>query len=112
METKLTLKMEEKLLRKAQTLAKIKGVDRSQILRDLIHRGLEEEKLWTAVDLYKRGETMEYAANLTHTNLWDLIEFMHKHNITRNFDAEQDLLLYAKILEADYPELSKKILDI
>ena len=75
-------------------------------------RGLEEEKLWRAVDLYKRGETMEYAAKLTHLNIWDLIEFLQKHNITQNLDAEQERLLYTKILEADYPELSKKILDL
>jgi len=108
----LTVRSKKDIVKELDHLAKIKGVDRSQILRELIHRGLEEEKLWTAVDLYKRGETMEYAANLTHANLWDLIEFMHKHNITQKFDAEQDCLLYAKILEADYPELSKKILDL
>ena len=108
----LTVRSKKDIVKELDHLAKIKGVDRSQILRELIHRGLEEEKLWTAVDLYKRGETMEYAANLTHVNLWDLIEFMHKHNITQNFDSEQEGLLYAKILEIDYPELSKKILDL
>ena len=108
----LTVRSKKDIVKELDHLAKIKGVDRSQILRELIQRGLEEEKLWTAVDLYKRGETMEYAANLTHVNLWDLIEFMHKHNIAQNFDSEQEGLLYAKILEIDYPELSKKILDL
>ncbi len=108
----LTVRSKKDLVKELDHLAKIKGVDRSQILRRLIYRGLEEEKLWTAVDLYKRGETMEYAANLTHVNLWDLIEFMHDHKITQNFDTEQERILYAKILETDYPELSKKILDL
>ena len=108
----LTVRSKKELVKELDHLAKIKGGDRSQILRQLIHRGLEEEKLWTAVDLYKRGETMEYAANLTHVNLWDLIEFMHNHKITQNFDTEQERLLYSKILEAGYPELSKKILEL
>ena len=37
METKLTLKMEEKLLRKAQILAKIKGVTLPQMVVDYLN---------------------------------------------------------------------------
>ena len=108
----LTVRSKKDVVKELDHLAKIKGIDRSQILRQLIHRGLEEEKLWTAADLYKKGETIEYAANLTHVNIWDLIEFMHEHKIMQNFDVDQEQLFYSKILEADYPELSKKILDL
>ena len=81
METKLTLKMEEKLLRKAQILAKIKGVTLPQMVVDYLN---------SIVALYKKAPAQSLI-------LSEITGVLHLDTDKRHFQAN-----YKRHLEEKY----------
>ena len=81
-------------------------------MRQIIEKGLKKERISVAIGLYQEGNSIELAAEKAHVNLWDLMEQIHKLNMTMRFNLEEEKLLISQALEKSYPELSKKILDI
>ena len=81
METKLTLKMEEQLLRKAQTLAKIKGVTLPQMIADYLN---------SIVALYKKAPAQSLI-------LSEITGILHSDTNKRHLQAD-----YKRHLEEKY----------
>jgi predicted HTH domain antitoxin len=93
-------------------VAALKHLDRASLLRIILEKGLEKEKIDLAVELYLQGDTMEHAANVANVSLWDLLDALNARGITRHFDASTEKLFVAKALEGEFPDLAKKILKL
>lgn len=108
----ISVREKKQIVEELDKLAKLQGLDRAQILRKIIEKGIENEKILIAIELYHQGNSLEQAAVKSNVNIWDLIDEIHKRGISMRFQADEEKLLYAKMLEKDYPELSKKILKL
>lgn len=71
-----------------------------------------KQKLEFGIELYQKGETLERAANISGTSLWDLIEEVKKRGITSKFDIEQEKELYIRAFAKNDKELADKIRNI
>ncbi|HME56234.1 MAG TPA: hypothetical protein VKM55_28795 [Candidatus Lokiarchaeia archaeon] len=106
----LTVRSRKDVLEELDRVAALKHLDRAQLLRIILEKGLEKEKLDLAIELYLQGETMERAANVANVSIWDVMDALNARGITRRFDANQEKAFFAKALEKEYPELARKIL--
>ncbi len=70
------------------------------------------EKLNLAVELYQKGDTLEKAAERADVPLLDLIDILHVRGISSKFNLEEEKLLLSNALRQNYPEISKKILEL
>ena len=109
---KLSVRSRKEVIDELDHLAQIKGVDRAQLLCQFIEKGLEKEKVRTAIELYQNGDTLERACNRVDVSLWDVIEAMRQRGITTKFDFALEKLAYARAVEEFAPELAKKILEL
>jgi predicted HTH domain antitoxin len=108
----LTVRSRKDVVSELDRVAALKHLDRAQLLRIILEKGLEKEKLDLAIEFYMHGETMERAANLANVSIWDVMEALHARGITRRFDAAQEKVFMAKALEKEYPDLARKILKL
>ncbi len=108
----ISIRSKKEMVEELDNLAKLEKVDRAQLIRRIIEKGLTEEKLTMAVALYQKGDTLEKAASRANVSLWDLIDFLHVRGITTQFNMNEEKLLLSNALRQNYPELSKKILDL
>ena len=108
----ISVRSKKEIIEELDKLAELKGMDRAQIIRAILERGVKEEKLTVALDLYQRGDSLERAAEITNVSLWDLMDEMNSRGLTKRFDITQEKILVAEALEKEFPELSKKILEI
>ena len=108
----ISIRSKKEMVEELDNLAKLEKVDRAQLIRKLIEKGLFEEKLTMAVALYQKGDTLERAASLANVSLWDLIDFLHVRGISTQFNIQEEKLLLANALKQKYPELSQKILEL
>lgn len=100
------------MVEELDNLAKLEKVDRAQLIRKIIEKGIGEEKLTMAVALYQKGDTLERAASLANVSLWDLIDFFHIQGISTQFNIQEEKILISNALKLKYPDLSKKILEM
>ena len=107
-----TIRSKKELVDEIDRLANLRHVDRSQILRTLIEKGLEKEKLLTAWELYQNGESFERAAEKARVSVWDMIDFMATMGYTKKFELQSQKELYSKILEDLNSDLAEKIRDL
>lgn len=108
----LTVRTKKKFIEEIDQLATIKGVDRAQIIREILERGLQKEKIKVAIELYQEGNSLERAANLASINIWDLLDALYTLGIPQRIDLKQEKLLLAQAFEKELPEISKKILEL
>ena len=108
----LTVRSRKDVVSELDRVAALKHLDRAQLLRIILEKGLEKEKLDLAIELYLKGETMERAANMTNVSIWDVMDALNVRGITRRFDANQEKAFLAKALETEYPDLARKILKL
>ncbi|MHA1520457.1 MAG: UPF0175 family protein [Promethearchaeota archaeon] len=108
----ISIRAKKKMVEELDHLASLKGLDRAQIIREIIKKGLVEEKLNMAIELYQKGDSLEKAAELANVLLWNLIDILHVRGISTKFTIEEEKLLLSNALRHDYPELSKKILKL
>jgi len=108
----LTVRTKKKFIQEIDQLASIKGVDRAQIIREILERGLEKEKIKVAIELYQEGNSLERAANLANVNIWDVLDAIYSLGIPKKIDLKQEKLFFAQAFEKELPEVSKKILEL
>ena len=65
-----------------------------------------------AIEIYQEGNSLELSAQKAHVNLWDLIEQIHLRGISTRFNLEEEKIFFSESLEKEFPELSKRILDM
>jgi predicted HTH domain antitoxin len=105
----LSVRMKKEKLKELDEIAKLIGVDRATIVRNLIDYGIHMKRIDIAIELYQKGETLEKAANLTKSSIWDLIDEIKKRGITSKFDIEQEKSTILNIFGKENKELAEKI---
>ncbi len=106
----LTVRSRKDIVIELDRIAALKHLDRAQLLRIILEKGLEKEKVEVAIELYVQGDTMERAANIANVSIWDVMDALIARGITPRFDLNQEKAFLAKALEKDNPDLARKIL--
>jgi len=112
MTSNLSVRLKEDNLKELDKLANLLGVDRATIVRDVIKIGLETKKIDIAIELYQKGNTLEQAAKITNTSLWDLIDEVKKRDITSKSDIEQMKSMIMKTIAKNNENLTKKVREL
>ena len=108
----LTVRSKRAVVTELDRVAALKNLDRAQLLRIILEKGLEKEKVDLAVSLYIDGETLERAANVVNISIWDLMDALRSKGINQHFDLNQEKIYVAKALEKDFPGIARKILNM
>ncbi len=70
-------------------LSSILKLDKSSLIRQLIHRGIEEDKKERAIDLYSKGKlTLEGASKFAGIYIGDFMELMKEKGLESNLTLE------------------------
>jgi len=104
--------MKKEKLKELDEIAKLIGVDRATIVRNLIDSGIHMKRIDIAIELYQKGATLEKAANLTKSSIWDLIDEIKKRGITSKFDIEQEKSTIINIFGKENKEFAEKIKEL
>ena len=112
MSSSISIRVDKEVIQDLDHLAKLLGLDRATIVRKILNDGMPRARIDIGIVLYEKGETMERAAEISGSTLWDLIEEAHSRRISRPFDLEQEKSLFARVLGKDDPQLKEKILKL
>jgi len=89
--TVTTLRMDQKILREVDAIAKREQVDRTSILRQVLAAGMREIKIRYALTLYQNGNvSVGKASELAGINLWEFLDVLKMRNI--GFRTDEDHL--------------------
>jgi len=86
--TSLSIRTEKKILDELDRLASLRQVDRTTIVKRILERGIDEEKLELAIYLYTKGESIGRTLDVSQCNIWELLDELKKRGITKHFDLE------------------------
>lgn len=71
-------------------LAKLQGLDRSTLMRQLLSLGLQTYRETAAVMAYAREQvTLGRAAELAGVSQWEMLGLLEKHHIELSYDARE-----------------------
>ncbi len=107
--TNLSVRMKKETIDELDRIAELLNIDRATIVRKIIDKGIEQQKIELAIELYQKGDTLERAANISGASLWDLFEELKSRGITSKFDIEQEKETYIRIFAKDNKDLMDKI---
>ncbi|MHA1728593.1 MAG: ribbon-helix-helix protein, CopG family [Promethearchaeota archaeon] len=107
--TNLSIRMKKEMIDELDRIAKLLGVNRTTIVRKIIHTGIEQQKIEVAIDLFQKGDTLERAANISGAYLWDLFEELKNRGITSKFDIDQEKETYLRVFGKNNENLKKRI---
>ena len=110
--TNLSVRMKKETIDELDRIAELFGIDRATIVRKIIDKGIEQQKIQVAIELYQKGDTLERAANISGASLWDLFDELKNRGIISKFDIDQEKDTYIRIFGKDNKELIKKIRDL
>ena len=79
------------------------------VVRKILRRGIEEEKLELGIALYLKGESIGKIVDISECNLWDLLDELKIRGITKRFDLEDQKEILLATLAKDDPILQEKI---
>jgi predicted HTH domain antitoxin len=108
----LTVRSKKDVVTELDRVAALKHLDRAQLLRIILEKGLEKEKLDLAIELYIEGDTMERASEVANVSIWEVMDALHARGVARRFDVNQEKAFIAKALEKEYPDLARKIMKL
>jgi len=110
--TSLSIRTDKKILEELDRLAQIQDLDRSTIVKRILKRGIEEEKINLGIALYLKGESIGRAIDIAKCNLWDLLDELKKRGITKHFDLEVEKEIILNTIAKNDPTLQEKIKDL
>ena len=110
--TNLSVRMKKETIDELDRIADLLSIDRATIVRKIIDKGIEQQKIELAIELYQKGDTLERAANISGASLWDLFEELKSRGITSKFDIEQEKETYIRIFGKNNKDLIDKIRNI
>jgi len=86
------VKLDNDIYKKAEKLSKTQGVKVNALISEALNRGLEVVSEKTVLELYTgRRITLQKAAEMLSTDIWDMIERLKKTDI--HIDYSKDELL-------------------
>ncbi|HKZ49295.1 MAG TPA: UPF0175 family protein [Thermoplasmata archaeon] len=95
MATVTALRLPEDLRKELDRLASAEGKDRSEVVREILRRGIAERKLERALEAYQRGKaTLVKASHMAGLTVWEMLEVFRDRKITIQYgvdDLEEDL---------------------
>lgn len=78
------------LLRELDRLGRLSGKSRSEILRDVVRRGVAAERLERALDAYRRREvSLGRASEMAGVPLTVFLDELRRAGILRDYDTEE-----------------------
>ena len=111
MSVNLSVRLKKEKVKEIDKVAEMLGLDRASVVRRIIDDGLVQERLNKAIELYEKGDTMEFAANAVEISIWDLMDAIHTRGIRRPIDILQIKKILADNL-GDEENLKQKILNL
>ncbi|TFF89461.1 MAG: hypothetical protein EU549_00540 [Promethearchaeota archaeon] len=108
----LSVRMKRETINELDRIAELLGVDRATIVRKIIDKGIDQQKIEVAVDLYQKGETLERAIDISGASLWDLFDELKKRGITSKFDIDREKETYIRVFGKDNDDLARKIREL
>jgi predicted HTH domain antitoxin len=91
----VSFRLPKELQKELELLSKEEDRDRSEIVRELIKKGLKEKKIEKAVKLYKEGRIYaSRAAEIADVSLWRMIEIFRERKVEAQYgskELEEDL---------------------
>ena len=91
----ISLRLDDKTVRKLDELSIREGKDRSALIRELLEQGIRARDIDEAVELYKRKEATAWrAAQLADVSLWNFLEVLEARSLLVQYDEgdlERDL---------------------
>ena len=92
---RISVTIPEDLLEESEKLAKERMEDRSTIIRQLIAKGLKQEKRKRAIEMYLDGKlSLEEAAEDANISIWKMLDLLKERKIPiryRGRDAEKEI---------------------
>ncbi len=83
------VKLKENVYRKAEKLSKIYGIKVDTLISQALNHGLEAVNENTVFELYRnRKITLQKAAEMLSTNIWDMIERLKKTDIHIDYSKD------------------------
>ena len=107
--TSLSIRTEKEIINELDRLASLQNLDRTAIVRRILERGIEEEKIELGIALYLKGESIGHATEISRCNLWNLLDELKKQGIIKHFDIETEKEIILETIAKDDPELQNKI---
>lgn len=111
MSINLSVRLKKEKVEEIDKLAEMLGLDRASVVRRIIDDGLVQERLNKAIELYEKGDTLEFAANAVELSIWDLMDAIHTRGIRRPIDILQIKKILVENL-GDDENIKQKILDL
>ncbi|MBI3036942.1 UPF0175 family protein [Candidatus Woesearchaeota archaeon] len=86
----VTTRVAEEVLRQIDEFSADRNMDRATMLRNLIERGLEEERRRKVLLLYKnRRISMQKAASMLRIDLLEMIDLMQKEGLYLDYTEKE-----------------------
>lgn len=90
MSERLSIVIPSELNEEIEKIQKILKMDKSTVIRHLILRSIQEIKIETALEEYKKGKvSFGKASEIAGINLWEFIEICHDRKISINLTEEE-----------------------
>ncbi|MBI3354109.1 MAG: UPF0175 family protein [Nitrospirae bacterium] len=84
------VKLKENIYRRAEKLSKTRGVKVDALISQALNEGLEAVNEKTVLELYRnRKITLQKAAEILSTDIWDMIERVKKTDIHIDYSKEE-----------------------
>jgi len=91
----LSVRVPRELLRWLDELARLEGRGRSEVVREILERGVRERRVELALRLYREGRaTLWRAAELAGLSLWEMVEELRRRGVEVQYgpgELEEDL---------------------
>lgn len=82
-------RLPDDLVRELDALGKLAGKSRSEMLRDVVQRGVAAERLERALESYRRGEaSLGKASELAALPITTFLDEMRRAGILRSYDLD------------------------
>ena len=100
----LTVRVDEETYREIETAASIENIDRSTATRQLLKKGIAEEKKRRALELYRSGKcTLWKAAQLADLNIREMMDLAVRARIPAHITPEDVDEAWREALEEQPP---------
>lgn len=93
----ISIRLEDDLLAKLKTLAEIEGLDRTNLIKKLLRISTKQHIIEQSIERYSKVEiTLEQAAELAETSIWEIMSMLYRKGIC-NQESAEELKIDAKI---------------
>lgn len=93
----ISIRLPKKLMGELDELSELEDKDRSELIREMLARGIREKKIDDAVALYAKGRvSLSRAAELAEVSVWMMIDILRQRKVEAQYsekELEEDIEL-------------------